>query len=489
MLFNSAAYLIFLPIVIALFWLTPFKWRTLLLLVASYVFYMFWKPIYVLLMIGLTAANYFIGLAMERFSAHKKAWLIGGITMNLVMLCYFKYAYMTRDAINDLAKLLGLQQLPPIALEIILPLGISFFVFEFIHYLAEVYKGEKAVKGPLDFALFAAFFPTQIAGPIKRYQDFMPQLRVPQKVTVSEVNEGIELIVFGLFKKVVLADSVAMVVNRCYAHPEMLTGVDLWMAIYGFAMQVYFDFSGYSDIARGSAKLMGFKVPINFDLPFMAASFADFWRRWHVSLSSWLRDYLYFPFGGSKHGEWVTCRNIIITMTIAGLWHGAAPHFVVWGFILGSVLAIHRLWRRVVEKNSWLQPIVATKWFNIFGIFLTFNTFCASLVVFRAQDCQTAWMILGRMFGLEAAPAPLLNWQPSILTSSGSFIYPLFPVIILLFLIGQLICSRFRGKTTAGIMPEPSGFPLFKPAYLAFLVILLLVFSPDVTPQFIYFQF
>ncbi len=487
MLFNSVAYLIFLPITVLLFWLAPKKWRTPMLLVASYVFYMFWKPIYGLLIFALTAINYLFGFLIDRSERNKGKWLLLALSTNLLVLGYFKYFYMTRDVLNDLFKSIGLHQLPLVSWEILLPLGISFFVFEFIHYLVDIYRGDKPVKSFIEFALFPSFFPTQIAGPIKRYQDFIPQLREEHKLNLKDFNTAMELIVFGLFKKVVLADSLGIAVTRCFAHPDLLTGADFWLATWAFTFQVYFDFSGYTDIARGSALLFGIKVPLNFNLPYLSGSYSEFWKRWHITLSKWLKDYLYIPLGGSRHGEIRTCINLAITMTLGGLWHGAAPHFVLWGFYVGVILVLHRMWRHVVARSAWLNSIVETKLFHIFAVALTFNAHALGLAIFRANNIPEAFQIIGKMFNLVSAADGLANWQPAIMNTNGAIIYPVLPLVLATMWVMQVLLSRSKEKP--GIMPEPAFLPGFKPAYLALLIAMLLIFSPDVTPTFIYFQF
>lgn len=485
MLFNSVAYLIFLPITVALFWLIPAKWRSAALLLASYVFYMFWKPIYGVLILGLTALNYGFGFAIDRSEKNKGKWLALALTANLLVLGYFKYAFMTRDLINDVVKAVGLHQIPNITWEIILPLGISFFVFEFIHYLVDIYRGDKPVKSFIEFALFPSFFPTQIAGPIKRYQDFVPQLKFEKKLNIADFNQSIELIFFGLFKKVVLADMLGILVTRCYAHPEMLTGADFWLATWAFTFQVYFDFSGYTDIARGSALLFGIKVPANFNLPYLSGSYSEFWKRWHITLSKWLKDYLYIPLGGSRKGEVRTCINLVITMTLGGLWHGAAPHLVVWGFYVGVLLVLHRIWRHVVAKSRALEKIVETKAFHVFAIALTFNAHAIGLAMFRANNIPEGFLVIAKMFNLAPAAEGLANWQPAILNTNGSIVYPILPLVLAAMWVMQVVCSKSKEK--GSIMPN--FFTGFKPAYLAVLIAMLLIFSPDVTPSFIYFQF
>lgn len=482
MLFNSLAYLIFLPIVVGLYWLVPIKARTPVLLIASYVFYMFWKPIYGLLIFALTIVNYAFGLLLTRMPERKKSILTLGIITNLAVLIFFKYAYFLHDAAQHLANFLHVPPLSAIPFSIILPLGISFFVFEFIHYLVDVYRGGQPVKSFLQFALFPSFFPTQIAGPIKRYQDFIPQLNKKLTLSTLEFNEAIELILFGLFKKICLADNLALIVNRCYAHPDILNGADLWLAVYAFAFQIYFDFSGYTDIARGSAQLMGFKVPLNFNLPYMSNSITEVWRRWHISLSTWLRDYLFIPLGGSKHGIVATYRNLFITMSLGGLWHGSALHYLVWGMFMGLLLILHKEWRRLCDALPAMTKFTETKLFNIFAIALTFNAWALGLVFFRAENMKVVGTVMSKLFDLSAGVQ-----LPTMLNTSSSILFAVLPFVLALLFAAQILVAKF--KQSPGIMPKFPGLPGLKSAYLAILLMILLVSCPDSTPSFIYFQF
>lgn len=493
MLFNSLSYLIFLPITVILYWLLPFKYRTPLLLVASYIFYMSWKPIFGLLLLAMTVVNYGFGLAIHKFESKKKAFLIGALIANLGLLAYFKYTYFLRDTANGALAMLGAgaPQLPSIGWEIFLPLGISFFVFEFIHYLVDVYRGHDPVRKFMDFALFASFFPTQLAGPIKRYQDFVHQLVSPRRITTGDFDEAIDLIMLGLFKKVVLADNIALVVNRCYGNWQLLNGADMWLAAWAFAFQVYYDFSGYTDIARGSALLFGFRVPINFNLPYMSTSISDFWRRWHISLSLWLKDYVFIPLGGNKQGALRNCINLFTTMALAGLWHGAADHFIAFGVVIGIMLMIHRVWRVIVSKSAALNAIVETKVFNVFAILLTFNSFMFCMATFRSPDVPVTLKIWAKMLFLPDLAHGTLNLQPTILRTAESPLFQFLPV----FLIGCYLAHvgmhflKQRETTEEGkqlALPIPR---FLKPAYLAALAILLILFSPQITPQFIYYQF
>ena len=498
MLFNSLSYAIFLPVVFALFWLSPQKYRVWILLLASYVFYMSWRPIFILLILGLTVANYLFGSLIDqaRTNTNKKIWLALACCLNLLTLAYFKYAYFLNDALNSLIARWGMAP-HPMPFDIVLPLGISFFVFEFIHYLVDVYKGSVAIRKPLEFALFPSFFPTQIAGPIKRYQDFVPQLSKQLKLSVKDVDESIELILFGLAKKVLIADNLAIVVDRCITHPEGLTGMDALMLLWAFLFQVYFDFSGYTDIARGSAQLLGFKVPLNFDIPLMSGSITEYWRKWHISLSLWLRDYLFFPLGGSRGGFWRSSFNSLVTMTLAGLWHGAGIGYVAFGFIHGVYLVAHKIWRIVVEKEptKLLLKITATPAFHALGIFLTFNCISLSLIAFRLQKpdlCLAYGKRLLTMFEPAAyaqAVSPLALTIPSI---EGQANFATFPLFMLILIAGQVLAqiNSDRKKAARGEPVAERGFArIAKPVYLAALAIALAIYSPDGTPSFVYFQF
>lgn len=481
-LFNSVEYLLFLPLVLCLYWLVPSNWRTMLLLVASYVFYMSWKPVYGLLILGLTVMNYVLGLLVSRSQNHKKALLVLTVVANLVVLGIFKYAYFTVDVLNQAVSPFG-GHVSNITWQIILPLGISFFVFEFIHYIGDVYKGDKPIKSFWQFALFPSFFPTQIAGPIKRYQDFIPQLNQEKYCKLKDLDEGFKLIIFGLFKKVIFADNLAVVVASAFQNPEMLSGPDMWLAVYAFAFQIYFDFSGYTDIARGSAQLFGFKVPINFSLPYLAGSISEFWRRWHISLSTWLRDYLYIPLGGSKGGKWLTYRNLFLTMLLGGLWHGAAMHFVIWGAYQGLLLILHKEFRRLVDPVPALRTLLDSAPGNLFSIILTFHLVCVGWVFFRAETFESSCQIIYKLLLIpEAASAPAGALALNLPTISNPAIFMMLPVILILLFGGQIIA----GITSKKEIVLPRWVDI---AYVASMTLLLLIFSPDSSPKFIYFQF
>jgi D-alanyl-lipoteichoic acid acyltransferase DltB (MBOAT superfamily) len=483
LLFNSLQYLVFLPTVFLLYWFLPHKVRVPLLLVASYVFYMSWRPVYGLLILGLTVGNFLLVPLIARFEQHKKAWLALVIAANLITLGIFKYANFTVGTLKSGLDMAGISWREP-HLHIILPLGISFFIFEFIHYAFEVYRGKPQVRSFSDFALFASFFPTQIAGPIKRYQDFIPQLKIPTQFKWQYLDEGMQLILLGLCKKVLIADNLSVVVQAGFNHPADFSSLDLWLITYAFAFQIFFDFAGYTDIARGSALLFGYKVPINFNLPYIAANVADFWHRWHISLSTWLRDYLYIPLGGSRGSKWFTYRNLFITMTLGGLWHGAAMHFLFWGAYQGVVLIIHREYSHLLEKIGIAKTLLASKIYHVLSVIFTFHVICVGWVFFRAENFNIACQMLSKML---QAPSDLIHFsatQLAVLQIRDPIIFPSLLLVLPALMLAQVLVNWLNGKR----FYESPPWAVQVGAMVAMMCVLT-IFSPDNSPKFIYFQF
>lgn len=483
MLFNSLQYLVFLPTVFLAFWLLPHKARVPLLLVASYVFYMSWRPIYGLLILGLTVGNFLLVKLIAREPKRKKAWLSVVIVTNLIALAIFKYAGFALSTVKGSLNLAHIDWREP-HLHIILPLGISFFVFEFIHYAFEVYRGKPDIRSFKDFALFASFFPTQIAGPIKRFQDFIPQLSIPAKFKWEYLDQGMQLILMGLSKKVLIADNLSLVVQAGFNHPEQFTSLDLWLITYAFAFQIFFDFAGYTDIARGSALLFGYKVPINFNLPYIAANVSDFWRRWHISLSTWLRDYLFIPLGGSRGSKWLTYRNLFITMTLGGLWHGAAMHFLAWGAYQGIILIAHKEYSNLLEKLGVAKTLLQSKLYHVVSVIVTFHLVCLGWVLFRAETFQSAGVILSKLLH---APLDLLHFsasQLSVLQIRDPIIFPSLLLLLPALMIAQVFVNWLNGKKFYENPPWA-----VQVGVMVALMCILTIFSPDTSPKFIYFQF
>ena len=481
MLFNSIKYALFLPVVAILFWICPQRLRVPLLLISSYIFYMSWRPIYIFLILGLTAFNYVAGLLIAGQPARKKFWMIFSVAANLLVLAYFKYAYFFDETLGAMLKPVGVN-VPAIPFEIVLPLGISFFVFEFIHYVVDVYKGGEPVKSFMGFALFASFFPTQIAGPIKRYQDFVPQFLAKAKFSIKYLDEGSSLILTGLFKKVMIADNLSFFVEGGFSNPQLFTGLDLWIFAYAFAFQIYFDFSGYTDIACGSAKLFGYKVPINFNLPYIASNIAEFWHRWHISLSTWLRDYLFIPLGGSRCGKWLNYRNLFLTMALGGLWHGAAMHYLFWGAFQGIALILHKEFQALKSNISVLDAFFKSAIGKAFSIAFTFHTVCVGWVLFRAETTEACFSILQKMFFLAPSTGSVLAMNlPAI---NYPLIYPSVFLLLPVLAVSHFAMNYIKEKNLLLHVPKP-----LKAAYCFILMFVILTFSPDKSPRFIYFQF
>jgi alginate O-acetyltransferase complex protein AlgI len=494
MLFNSFQYLWFLPCVLLLYWLSPARLRNFILLISCYVFYMSWKPVYGLLIFGLTLVNYLMGWLISKTTERRKLVLIAAIAINLITLAFFKYTYFFRDLASSIGSGIG-AHVPPIEWKIILPLGISFFVFEFIHYVVDVYRGSKPIKSFWDFALFASFFPTQIAGPIKRYQDFMPQIAPDvggradkSRPYMDMVQQSVYWIILGLIKKVLFADNLGVVVHSAFEHPELLSSLDLWLAVYAFAFQIYFDFSGYTDIARGSALLLGFKVPPNFNLPYLSSSISEFWKRWHMSLSTWLRDYLYIPLGGNKGNRFFTYRNLMLTMILGGIWHGAAVHFAIWGFYQGLLLVAHKEFKHWTDKVTWFYQMKQSQIFHLFSIVLTFHAVCLGWVFFRAENLSSAMLIIKRLLFLSQLATTQMHiairpFALTILNAKESVVFLLLPIMLALLVLGQLLSSSKLNEMS--LLKKK----WIAAAALAVSICLLVIFSPDYAPQFIYFQF
>ena len=483
MIFTSFAYLLFLPTVVILYWLLPQRFRLPMLLAASYLFYMSWIPIFGLLILGLTLFNWLWGKLLAKSADRKKFVFAAGIAINLICLAYFKYTNFFIGTFETLLRPITHSN-SHIALNIILPLGISFFVFEFIHYLFEINRGRKPIDSFVLFALFAAFFPTQIAGPIKRFPDFQAQMQEEKKISLSYFDEGIPLIITGVAKKLLLADNMAVLVDMMANTHASYGSLETWLMAYAFAFQIYFDFSGYTDIGRGSALLFGYHIPLNFNLPYIAANMSDFWRRWHISLSSWLRDYLYIPLGGSRGSKLQTDRNLLLTMALGGLWHGASWNFVVWGIYHGLCLIVHRNFSQWRENTTHLRAFLDSKAFNVLSILLTFHAVCIGWVFFRVTDIGAAFSMVKKMVFMspiftKAEAGHFLVFRPEL-----PVIIPTAIALVALLLVATPLVGHLRQSGYFQRVPAP-----VKALYFAIVIFSIVTFCPDSTTPFIYFQF
>lgn len=402
MLFNSLTFLLFFLIVFALHRLIPgWKRKKLLLLAASYLFYAAWNPPYVLILLFSTSLDWWLARLIWKSEdkIRRRRLLVLSLMSNLSLLGFFKYGGFLLDNTRHLLALLGVHYSPP-ALDIVLPIGISFYTFASLSYTIDVYRCEVAGdSGYLDYALFVSFFPHLVAGPIVRAKQLLPQIREPRQPNRDQLGWGLTLVCIGLFSKTVLADYVfAPIVDEVFINPATQNAASAWAAVLGFSGQIYFDFSGYSLCAIGLALCFGFEFPDNFHYPYAARSFSDFWRRWHITLSTWLRDYLYIPLGGSRFGQLRTYVNLMLTMLIGGLWHGASWMFVLWGGLHGLYLAVERWWRQ--ERESPVRrPDTRYSWFKALAVFLIVSL---TWIPFRAHDPANAFQVIQALLRFDA---------------------------------------------------------------------------------------
>ncbi len=403
--FNSLSYLVFLAVNVLVYYLLPGKLRNVQLLLASYFFYMCWNPKYALLMLFSTAVTYACGLLVDRsFWGKRRLWLVLSLVTNFAILFFFKYFNFASGLINQAFSRLGWSFQAPL-LDVLLPVGISFYTFQALGYTIDVYRKDiQAEKNFIDYALFVSFFPQLVAGPIERSGNILHQLKEYHPFRLENLRDGALPALWGLFKKMVLADNLAVVVNTVYNAPESHTGTEFLVATVAFAFQIYCDFSAYSDIARGSAKMLGFNLMENFHCPYMAVSIQDFWRRWHISLSSWFKDYLYFPLGGSRCSKGRHLLNIMIVFFVSGLWHGAALTFVAWGLLNGLYQVISKLLSPLRKRwLSFAHISEDSRWFRVFRIFVTFCLTCLAWVLFRANSLADALLVFRSLFSFPMA--------------------------------------------------------------------------------------
>ncbi|TPE40013.1 MBOAT family O-acyltransferase [Pontibacter mangrovi] len=403
MLFNSFEFLVFFPTVVGLYFLLPHRFRWILLLIASYTFYMFWRVDYAIILVISTLIDYLCGRMMDRYSEEertkRKPWLWLSLVSNLGILFTFKYYNFFSTAAVDLAHLLGVNYAAP-AFELLLPMGISFYTFQTMSYSIDVYYGRiKAEKHLGIFALFVTFFPQLVAGPIERAGNLLGQLKERHEFNYDRVTNGLKLMAWGLFKKVVIADRLAVMVNQVYNNPTDYEGIPLIMATVFFAFQIYCDFSGYSDIAIGTAQVMGFRLMENFRRPYFSKSIKEFWGRWHISLSTWFRDYLYIPLGGNRVLKWRWYYNLFVVFLVSGLWHGANWTFIVWGALHGFYQVFGNL--TAGQRNAVVDRLGLNSnrtLYKFIQVVITFFLVCMAWVFFRANTISDAWYITTHMF-------------------------------------------------------------------------------------------
>lgn len=475
MLFNSVEFFVFLPLVFVLYWLLiPQKavYQNILILVASYFFYAWWDYRFLSLIIISTVIDYVAGRYIHSSdkALRKKVFMWMSVATNLGLLGFFKYFNFFIESWRDAWLLLGVE-MDVNTLQIILPLGISFYTFQSMSYTLDIYNGKLKPSGSLlDFAAYVAFFPQLVAGPIERASKLLPQISALKKFDYQQAVEGLRLILWGFFKKVVIADTLSIYTQTIFGDPEQFQGTVLLLGSFYFAIQIYTDFSGYSDIAIGTAKLFGVELMSNFKFPYFTRNISEYWKRWHISLTSWLNDYVYLPMAIRFRywGRFGICLAIFLTFLISGLWHGAGWHFVVWGGIHG-LLYIPLVYQRKVMSISGAQQDVTFRFVDILKMILTFTLVSFSLVFFRAQSLEAAFDYFYYMFTGPLIPTARL--QP------------------LIYMVVMLALDFFFRKDERNI------FAVFKHRWARYAVYLVLffavlnAFSVEAEQQFIYFQF
>jgi D-alanyl-lipoteichoic acid acyltransferase DltB (MBOAT superfamily) len=471
MLFNSLSFAVFFPVVTLVYFFLPARARWVWLLGASSWFYMAFVPAYILILFATIVIDYVAALQIERAQGKaRRAWLVVSIVLTASLLVVFKYFNFLSGTLKALADALAWRWSLG-TLELLLPVGLSFHTFQSLSYVIEVYRGNQKPERHFGiYALYVMFYPQLVAGPIERPQSLLPQFKRAHAFDSERVARGLTLMAFGFFKKIVVADRLAEYVNAVYADVGGASTIPVLLAVFFFSIQIYCDFSGYTDIARGSARVMGFELMRNFDRPYLARSLGEFWRRWHISLSSWLRDYVYVPLGGDRLSAARTSLNLLLTFLFSGLWHGANVTFVVWGALHGGMLVLARVTRRTraglgraLGLERWPRAVTAVQ------VLLTFSFVSLAWVFFRASSLDQAVQVFGRIAALDLRTDPLA-------LSAGRSPFKL----ALCFVAIGLFFAAYR---------LPRQLPVRTCAALAAVVTLLVVGTGGAESEFIYFQF
>lgn len=484
MLFHTWVFAAYFAVVYPVYLLTRRNntWMNLWLMIASYVFYGWWNPAYLALLFSTSAIDYLMVLFMERSNSQRtrKLWLVVSLVSNFGFLAYFKYSGFLTENINWLLAHLGTTTQLPDPVEyvngalrmagvssdhlfsaVILPIGISFHTFQSMSYTIDAYYGNiKTERSFVRFLTFVSFFPQLVAGPIERASNLLPQLQSTPQIREQDITDGLSLFLVGFFKKVALADYLALYVDKVYTAPGQHNAPALFLATVAFAWQIYFDFSGYTDMARGIAQAMGFRLMLNFNNPYVATGLGDFWGRWHISLSTWFKDYVYFPLGGSRRGPLITYRNILLTMLLSGIWHGAAWTFVIWG-------ALHALGRAAsyeLERSDFYRNSVP-KFVKQLAVF---SFVCFAWIFFRATSVADAWLIVSRIF--------MSSWSD-----------PQFPMLMA-FLIGAVWAYQLM-YSSPGRMKLALDMPVVRVGLAMSMIAWLAFVAQPGSKAFIYFQF
>jgi alginate O-acetyltransferase complex protein AlgI len=461
--FVSVEFFVLLAIVLCLLAVTSHRAQNIVLLLASFVFYGWWYWKYLALMIGISTIDYICGVLFENRTDERarKLILFAGLSANILILAYFKYVDFLIQTANNALNPIGLEPIP--LLHVLLPIAISFHTFQSMSYLIDVYRGLiKPMRNFLDYQLFVSFFPVLVAGPIERARHLLPQIEQPRSIGREDIEAGVGLMVLGFFKKIAIADNLAPIVDGVF-NDGAGGGLAVILATYAFALQIYGDFSGYTDIARGVARLMGFHLVDNFRQPYFATNPSDFWRRWHISLSSWLRDYLYIPLGGNRYGPLRMYCSMAITMLLGGLWHGASWTFVIWGAYQGALLIIYRLLRDRFgsgrETSGVLRALETAAFFQLT---------CIGWLIFRSQGWDALSGLVAKIFQAE-------NWLDVSLVN-----------VRLIVLAGTAMVAI---DLWAAFRLHPRAPLWMKSAAWALTIVAIVVLAPENISNFLYFQF
>ena len=484
MLFNSGQFLIFFPVVTALYFLLPHRFRWMMLLAASCYFYMAFRPIYILILAFTILVDFGAGIWIEDAPPdRRRLFLIASCIANIGVLAFFKYFNFLNGNAFALASAMGWRYPIPF-IDILLPIGLSFHTFQSLSYTIEVYRGNFRAERNLGiFALYVMFYPQLVAGPIERPQNLLAEFRREHYFDQARVVSGLQLMLWGFFQKVFVADRLAPFVNAVYNHPRQYQGISFLIATVFFAFQIYCDFSGYTDIARGSAQVMGFHLMTNFNRPYFSKSIAEFWKRWHISLSTWFRDYLYIPLGGSRVSVPRWYFNLFLTFVLSGLWHGAKWTYVIWGALNGLYLIGE------IVVSRWMPKRASQTSFPLFAVLRTFCLICFAWIFFRANNLPDAYYIVSNLFsGLTTAPAKLTQVafvKGFLMMGQDKVDFALALLGILAVLIAQLV-QRKRGVREA---LAHRSLPVRWALYYSALVLILFFGAFNQAQQFIYFQF
>ncbi|MBQ8188766.1 MAG: MBOAT family protein [Lachnospiraceae bacterium] len=487
MLFNSLAFAVFLPIVFLLYWAIPQKYRWIVLFISSYYFYMSWNVKYVVLILFTTAISYAAALGMEKLhkQSTKRLLVIGAVGASLLVLFFFKYFDFTQNTVVRLMQMFAVE-VHPVTLALMLPVGISFYTFQTLSYAIDVYRGEvKAERNFFKYATFVSFFPQLVAGPIERTGNLLPQIDCEHKFTYEKGAYGMRLMAWGFFKKLVIADNLAVFVDAVFEDVASYHGFALVLAVVFFTLQIYCDFSGYSDIAIGVAKLFDINLMTNFKSPYFSASIKEFWRRWHISLSGWFRDYVYIPLGGNRVSKKRNMFNLLATFTLSGLWHGAAFTYIVWGGLHGVLQCAEN----VLYKKKVTEHKETEKKLQLFGreliwwgkVAVVFCFVAAAWCFFRAGSCREACYIFAHM--ADGLGQPLLYIDVGVHSFDTRAIKDMI-IPVLLLMVYDYIALDKDPIQLIGQLPTY----MRKMIYFVFLFLLLMLASFN-SQEFVYFQF